>query len=44
MRVLEHDGYLKAGKGGYVFESHLLKDWWGKRYGYFYVPVLERGI
>lgn len=44
MRVLEHDGYIKAGKDGYVFESHLLKDWWGKRYGYFYVPVLERGI
>ena len=44
MRVLEHDGYIKSGKDGYVFESHLLKDWWGKRYGYFYVPVLERGI
>lgn len=44
LRVLEHDGYIKAGKGGYVFESHLLKDWWGKRYGYFYVPVIERGI
>lgn len=44
MRVLGHDGYIKAGKDGYVFESHLLKDWWGKRYGYFHVPVLERGI
>ncbi len=44
LRVLEHDGYIKSGKGGYVFESHLLKDWWVKRYGYFYVPVLERGI
>jgi hypothetical protein len=44
LRVLEHDGYLKAGKQGYVFESHLLKDWWAKRYGQFYVPVLERGV
>ena len=44
LRVLEHDGYIKSGKGGYVFESHLLKDWWEKRYGYFYVPVLERGL
>ncbi len=44
LRVLEHDGYIKSGKGGYVFESHLLKDWWAKRYGYFYVPVIERGI
>lgn len=44
LRVLEHDGYIKAGKGGYVFESYLLQDWWKKRYSYFYVPVLERGI
>jgi len=44
LRVLEHDGYLKAGKGGYVFESHLLRDWWLKRYGYFYVPVVQREV
>jgi len=44
LRVLEHDGYIKQGKGGYVFESHLLKDWWTKRYGFSYVPVIERGI
>ena len=44
LRVLEHDGYIKSGKVGYIFESHLLKDWWAKRYGYFYVPVIERGI
>jgi hypothetical protein len=43
LRVLEHDGYIKSGRGGYVFESHLLKDWWAKRYGYFYVSVMERG-
>ena len=44
LRVLEHDGYIKPSKDGYIFESHLLKDWWEKRYGYFHVPVLERGI
>lgn len=44
LRVLEHDGYLKPGRDGYLFESHLLQDWWKKRYGYFHVPVLERGI
>jgi hypothetical protein len=44
LRVLEHDGYIKAGRDGYVFESYLLQDWWKKRYGYFHVPVLERGI
>ena len=44
LRVLEHDGYIKAGKGGFLFESYLLRDWWKKRYEYFHVPVLERGI
>lgn len=44
LRVLEHDGYLTGGRDGFVFVSHLLRDWWGKRYGYFHVPVLERGI
>ncbi len=44
LRVLEHDGYIKAGKDDYVFVSHLLKDWWAKRYGYFHVPVIERGL
>lgn len=44
LRVLEHDGYIKAGRDGYLFESYLLQDWWKKRYGYFHVPVLERGI
>ncbi len=44
LRVLEHDGYLKLVTDGYRFESHLLQDWWKKRYGYFHVPVLERGI
>jgi hypothetical protein len=44
IRVLEHDGYIKTGRDGFVFESFLLQDWWKKRYGYFYVPILERGI
>jgi len=44
LRVLEHDGYIKAGKDGFVFDSHLLRDWWSKRYGYFHVSVLERRI
>jgi hypothetical protein len=44
LRVLEHDGYLKAGKDGYRFISRLLQDWWKKRYGIFYIPVLEREI
>lgn len=44
LRVLEHDGYIKAGKDGYLFESYLLQDWWKKRYGYFHVPVLERVV
>ncbi len=43
IRVLEHDGYIKQAAQGYVFESHLLRDWWLKRYGFFYVPVLKRG-
>jgi hypothetical protein len=44
LRVLEHDGYLKAGKAGFGFESCLLRDWWKKRHGYFYTPVLEREV
>jgi hypothetical protein len=44
LRVLEHDGYLKPGKGGFLFESYLLQGWWQKRHGFIHVPVLERGI
>jgi hypothetical protein len=44
LRVLEHDGYIKTGKDGFVFDSHLLRDWWNRRYRYFHVPVLERRI
>lgn len=44
LRVLEHDGYLKPVAEGYEFESRLLKDWWGKRYGALYSPAREREI
>ncbi|MXW64711.1 MAG: ATP-binding protein [Bacteroidetes bacterium SB0662_bin_6] len=30
--ILMHDGYLTAGKDGYCFPSHLLKDWWASRF------------
>lgn len=40
--VLEHDGYLKEGTGGYQFVSKLLRDWWSKRFGGFYIPTDER--
>ncbi len=44
LRVLEHDGYLKPIDNGYGFVSRLLKDWWKKRHGAFYTPVLERRV
>ena len=42
LRVLEHDGYLRATSRGYVFVSHLVRDWCKKRYSLFFTPVLER--
>ena len=42
LRVLEHDGYLRASPDGYVFVSHLVRDWCKKRYSMFFTPVLER--
>ena len=41
--VLEHDGYLKQGPDGFQFVSTLLRDWWEKRHGMFFVAVGERG-
>lgn len=41
--VLEHDGYIRQSKEGYVFVSKLLKDWWKNRHVGFFTPVLERG-
>jgi hypothetical protein len=40
--VLEHDGYLKRQPKGYVFVSKLLRDWWRRRHGQSFTPVLER--
>ena len=40
--VLEHDGYLKGEGGGYMFVSNVLRDWWERRYGSSYTPVLQR--
>ena len=40
--VLEHDGYLKAEGDGYMFVSNVLHDWWDRRYGRSYTPVLQR--
>lgn len=36
LNVLEHDGYLRQDRDGYVFVSNLLRDWWKKQYGLFY--------
>jgi len=41
--VLEHDGYIRQTKEGYIFVSKLLKDWWKSRLGSGFIPVLERG-
>ena len=42
LHVLEHDGYLEPGDGGYRFVSGLLEDWWRGRYGQRFVPVFNR--
>ena len=42
--VLEHDGYLKIGSKGHVFESMLLRDWWKQRFGEYYTPAKKRKI
>jgi hypothetical protein len=41
--ILEHDGYLQLGPGGFTFVSRLLRDWWNRRFGFGYVPALQRG-
>lgn len=41
--ILEHDGYLVKKKEGYVFVSKLVRDWWKARFGFQYVPAVERG-
>lgn len=47
LRVLEHDGYLARGDGGYRFVSGLLEDWWRKSHAggfdsFLGRPSLER--
>jgi len=41
--VLEHDGYVKPGRGGYRFVSKLLRDWWAARHKFGFIPILKRG-
>lgn len=42
IHVLEHDGYFRGSRKGYVFVSHLVRDWWKKTHEQFFTPVLER--
>ncbi len=42
LQVLEHDGYLKKSREGFVFESRLLQDWWKNRHEAFFTSVLKR--
>ena len=39
LRVLQHDGYLEPGDGGYRFVSGLLEDGWHGRHGQGFVHV-----
>ena len=42
LHVLEHDGYLTRGDGGYRFVSGLVEDWWRARNGRAFVPFSRR--
>ena len=42
LEMLVHDGCLEAGKGGYGFPSHLLKDWWAARFQGHHVLLEKR--
>ena len=42
LEALVHDGYLEAGKGGYGFPSHLLKDWSAARFQGHHVLLEKR--
>lgn len=37
--VLQHDGYLEEGEGGYAFVSGLLEDWWSARHGQSFTSI-----
>ena len=40
--TLEHDGYWRLRKDGYVFVSTFIRDWWKARHGFGYTPVEDR--
>jgi hypothetical protein len=43
LQILEHDGYLRRESEQYVFISHLLRDWWKRRFGGFgFTPASDR--
>lgn len=42
LSILEHDGYLTKVDLEYRFVSNLVRDWWRKRFGQGYVPILKR--
>ncbi|MBI4650743.1 hypothetical protein HY745_05550 [Candidatus Desantisbacteria bacterium] len=44
LSLLEHDGYLKHEKKGYVFISKLLQDWWKGSFGTYFIPAAKRRI
>ncbi len=40
--ILTHDGYLQLKPKGYVFISHLLRDWWKGRFEFGFTVAAER--
>ncbi len=44
LEILQHDGYLEQKGSRFTFISHLLKDWWERRFGFGYIPILERSV
>ena len=44
LEILQHDGYLEQEGDRFIFISHLLRDWWKRRFAFEYTPVLERRV
>lgn len=42
--VLEHDGYIQMKGEDYFFVSKLVRDWWRARFGFQFIPALERTV
>ena len=42
LEILMHDGYLETRDDGYLFPSHLLKDWWSARFRDHHKPLESR--